>query len=484
MEVCAMRKSGLLLLIVVIAMLFVLDAGAEAQQDRIASWLDYACFEYPLDPSLTLVEFYYGMFRHQLTFADVDTGYVATVFVWIEILDVNGSALDTLCKKIATMVNLPSETNNEHVRLADQITATLPPGSYTARLTVEDVESQSGDSVLSGKVGQRWVKLDVPNFSAGLLTMSGVELSYRIGILPPEVQVTDYGALDKSRRRVVPNPSRIFIDQDSVMFFYAEVYNLAFGIGMNKEYHVACKILDAQGETVSDYGRVRNIKPGSSAIASSAIDIHDLPEGNYMLSLEVTDGESGAQVRGSKPFQILAQKPSLAPGPTADTISDADLQLLESMLKYVLSVDEQKSLHSLTREGKLKFIDEYWRRSDPDPSTRINEFRVELFRRVRYANERFSVNIAKKNDGWQTDRGRVFIVYGDPDEIESFPSSQYIGPFEKWNYFQLGSQGARFFIFEDETGYGDYRLAHSDAKGEPIDPEWEQRIEDGLMNYY
>ena len=76
------------------------------------------------------------------------------------------------------------------------------------------------------------------------------------------------------------------------------------------------------------------------------------------------------------------------------------------------------------------------------------------------------------------------MIYGEPDDIQNFPSTEDLNPFEKWNYNNVFRQGARFFIFEDETGYGDFRLAHSDAEGEKFDIEWDERIQSGRLNEF
>ena len=457
---------------------------AHAQSERIAAWLDYACFKIPTEQETTLVEFYYGLLRHEMTFAYVDTGFEATAYVWIEILDENSAPVDTLYKKITTIVKSPQEMSNPHVKITDQIETALKPGVYIVKLTIEDAESQTDESPMSGKMGHRKMRITVPDFNEPQLEMSGIELSYRIGFLPVGMEESLYSPIDKSFRRVIPNPSRIFVDQDSVMFFYSEVYNLAFGMNLNKEFHVGCKILDTYGTVVSDFGRRRYFKPGTFAVASSVLDIHDLSEGSYVLSLKVTDNETGETVTRSKPFQLLTQTLELAPGIAAEKFTEEDAKYLGKVLKYVLNADQRKILKTLSLDGKKRFFEEFWRRSDPNPSTRLNEFKVELFRRFAYANEHYSLSIVRKDDGWQTDRGRVYIVYGEPDEIERYPSTLDAKPFEKWNYFNLGSQGPRFFIFEDETGYGDYHLAHSDANGEPFSRTWDEKLKRGELLKY
>jgi len=136
-------------------------------------------------------------------------------------------------------------------------------------------------------------------------------------------------------------------------------------------------------------------------------------------------------------------------------------------------------LDQLSLAGQRQFFADYWSRRDPDPTTRVNEYRIEMFRRYEYSNDHFSVSISDKDDGWKTDRGRVYMTYGEPDEITSYPYELEQEPFAIWDYYSLQDQGPRYFIFEDQTGYGDFELAHSNAKGERYDARWADMIERG-----
>jgi len=475
-------KSLFITLLCLLAFFSISWGQAPYQPERIGAWLDYACFQYEPNDSLTLVEFYYGLQRHQLTFAMTDTTYSANADILIEIEDTNGVVLDTLSKHITTSVGSPAEVSNKHVKLTDQMSYAVKPGTYIASLYIEDLESRTGDEPMTGKYGQRKVRVVVPDLSANSLRMSGVELSYKIDFLPQDVQIIDYKSIDKSQRRVVPNPSRIFVNQDSIMYFYSEVYGLLFGSDVSRDFTVTCEVLDSYGAVASSYGQRRQIKPGSVAIVSSALDIHDLPEGNYALRLEVRDKATGKTAETMKPFQVLSAGFELSPGVSESTFTEEDAEYLENVLKYVMTSEQKKTLAELSLQGKMRFFEDFWARSDPDPSTRLNEFKVELFRRFNYANEHYTLGVQSKIDGWQTDRGRIYIMYGEPDEIEYHPSTPDLEPFERWNYYSLGTQGTTFFIFVDETGYGDYTLAHSDAKGEPYDPKWQDRIDSGRLD--
>lgn len=142
---------------------------------------------------------------------------------------------------------------------------------------------------------------------------------------------------------------------------------------------------------------------------------------------------------------------------------------LEKDVAYIITDDERKAFKKLqTDEEREAFIEEFWRRRDPDPDTEDNEYREEYYERIAYANEHFSSGIP----GWKTDRGRIYIMYGKPDEKETHPmggpytrdpwegggdTTTY--PFERWFYRYLPGVGSGIELeFVDRTGTGEYRL--------------------------
>jgi len=145
---------------------------------------------------------------------------------------------------------------------------------------------------------------------------------------------------------------------------------------------------------------------------------------------------------------------------------------LEKDVAYIITDEERKAFKKLvTDDERERFIEEFWRRRDPDPDTDENEFREEYYERIAYANEHFASGIP----GWKTDRGRIWIMYGKPDETETHPSggsyqrepqegggSTSTYPFERWFYRYLAGVGSGVEIeFVDPTGSGEYRIARN-----------------------
>jgi GWxTD domain-containing protein len=140
-----------------------------------------------------------------------------------------------------------------------------------------------------------------------------------------------------------------------------------------------------------------------------------------------------------------------------------------SEVSYIITPAERKAFLRLqTNEEREQFIETFWARRNPDPGSGVNTFKEEYYRRIAYANEHFSSGIP----GWKTDRGKIYIMWGPPDEIDSHPaggpyhrpSSEGGGdtttfPFVDWNYHYLPGIGENVELeFVDPTMTGEYHL--------------------------
>jgi GWxTD domain-containing protein len=136
---------------------------------------------------------------------------------------------------------------------------------------------------------------------------------------------------------------------------------------------------------------------------------------------------------------------------------------------YIITDEERQAWKRLaTDEEKEQFIEQFWLRRDPTPDTAENEFKEEHYRRIAYSNERYASGIP----GWKTDRGRIYITYGPPDEIEDHSSggtyerppeegggTTSTFPFQQWRYRWIEGVGTNIIIeFVDPTMSGEFRM--------------------------
>jgi GWxTD domain-containing protein len=181
---------------------------------------------------------------------------------------------------------------------------------------------------------------------------------------------------------------------------------------------------------------------------------------------------SGVSVAFAQPEKNPSQNPQEKPRNVKKEVAKVYKDWVSKDVAYIITKDERKAFDKLTTdEERENFIENFWRRRDPNPDTEDNEYREEFYERIAYANEHFASGIP----GWKTDRGRIYITFGKPDSVESHPSGgaydrpSYEGggstttyPFEIWFYRHLDSVGEGIEIeFVDPTGTGEYRIART-----------------------
>ena len=157
-----------------------------------------------------------------------------------------------------------------------------------------------------------------------------------------------------------------------------------------------------------------------------------------------------AQARPSAPPQIRAQA-APAPAPAASPYQ----KWLDEDVVWVISDEERRAFIRLrTDDERQQFIMQFWLRRDPTPGTEQNEMKEEHYRRIAFANDRFTAGIP----GWQTDRGMIYIKYGPPDEIDSHDPTPSTYPYETWRYRFIEGMSTPEFEFVDPTMTGRYHL--------------------------
>jgi GWxTD domain-containing protein len=203
-------------------------------------------------------------------------------------------------------------------------------------------------------------------------------------------------------------------------------------------------------------------------------------------SLPLICSVSGALVFGGLLYAAERKAPQAAERETvAKPMSDKERRKREAKLRkelegpwrkwlnedvsYIITDEERQAFKRLeTDDERQQFVEQFWLRRDPTPDSAENEYKEEHYRRIAYANERYASGIP----GWKSDRGRIYITFGPPDEIESHPSggsyqrpyeegggTTSTFPFEQWRYRWIEGIGTDIIIeFVDPTMTGEYRM--------------------------
>jgi GWxTD domain-containing protein len=220
-----------------------------------------------------------------------------------------------------------------------------------------------------------------------------------------------------------------------------------------------------------------------SKVEMGSVVINKYPTDTYTLVLKVIDSIGNYGVSSSKKFfvynpDILAAKDTTSKGNSA-SISSEFGAMSEEELDDIWAKSKYKALHQEINsyakikgvDSKRQFLFDFWKSRDKDVSTPENETFREYLTRIEESNKRFG-RLGKI--GWKTDRGRVYILYGEPSEIERFPNQMDQKPYEIWHYNDL--EGGVIFVFADLSGFSDYMLIHSTMRGELRDDNWQDRV--------
>jgi GWxTD domain-containing protein len=143
---------------------------------------------------------------------------------------------------------------------------------------------------------------------------------------------------------------------------------------------------------------------------------------------------------------------------------------VQEEVPYIITHEERQAFKRLTTDDEReRFIENFWERRNPNPGSRENEFKEEYYRRIAYANGHFASPgitevgpagpAASGIPGWKTDRGRIYIMYGPPNEVDSHSGDGETASFEDWTYNYIDGIGNNLKLeFVDPTLRGEYHL--------------------------
>jgi GWxTD domain-containing protein len=428
--------------------------------------LDYACFR--ANDTISYVEVYTSIQRANLIYQRAQDTLVADFHVVMDVLQGAEVALtDTLwARDEVDTVHEPVSPSGQFFTHVFRLM--MRPGTYGLRLSLFQYTPEARDIVVD--------TLRVPFFPLDSLRMSSIELGSRLEYTEESSRFVKNGVL------VIPNPTRFFGTQLPLFYYYAEAYGLDFDSSRTDSYVVIRRVLDAEsGEPVRNDVRKGHCAAGASAVLTDGFPVTTLRTGTYYLELQVTSLLSGRTATMRKKFWSYRREDYIAGRSVTPeqayrnrTLSSAsnlldvlDVDSAFTWMRYVLTKEEQKRVERLTAEGKREYLHTYWQEREQEKPGAADQY----FARVAEANRRYSY---LKRAGWRTDRGRVFILYGEPDQTYQNYGAADLPDHEVWQYDQL--EGGCIFVFCDRSGFGDLDLVHSTKRGEIYNPQWDQLV--------
>jgi GWxTD domain-containing protein len=188
--------------------------------------------------------------------------------------------------------------------------------------------------------------------------------------------------------------------------------------------------------------------------------IYENPESPFELELtEIVGSDSiSSLVLSLDEMNIRYQLEPLLYKPWFSFNLRYSLQEQLEQLRYIANQNEWRVLRRVPKNKHTDAIESFWQANDPSPGTVRNENREFFYQRVLHADDQFTIHSRMK--GWKSDRGRIYIKFGEPDQVvnDTFPIGR--PPSITWHYFRLN----RRFVFTDERGFGQYTLRNKDEE--------------------
>ena len=290
----------------------------------------------------------------------------------------------------------------------------LHPDTYSLNFFLKDKNSQ--------KEYSKDYEFKVSNFHKEKVSLSDIML------------VSDYNETADGQKEITPLITRNVGNLKEFYIFF-EVYNRGENLA---ETHYNYKIYDERNAIVMDGNYNYYLDTGVNKKVEK-FSTKLFVTGKYRY--ELTDLKTNETVISKDFFYRWDFLP----------IDVKNLDLAISQLIYIANSKELKYIkNASTRVEKERRFLKFWNDKNPNPGSRKNTLMIEYYNRIRIANQRYSHYV----DGWKTDMGMVFIIYGNPSNIERHPFESDSKPYEIWEYYDLRKR----FVFLDDSGFGDYRL--------------------------
>ena len=410
------------------------------------------------DDTTALVEFHYSVNRDGLTFVRDSAGWSAAADITLM-----GTAGDTLAFGDRWLVPARLEDTagvQRGMNLIGVYPVQVHGGQYAVKMLGRDrADPARRDSVT--------VRLPVVPPATDRVVMSDIEFAASIR---PGTKGTPFY---KNTLEVVPNVGGLY-NESQVCYLYNEAYNLLLG-GDRSDLTMRTSVQDAVGKEVFSRDRPKK-RAGESAVLVDQIASNRLKSGTYSLTVALLDTTKHPLTQSTRKFFVF--NPTLGVDSTllslGSSIPMAEYASMEEeeldrdfrWSRYEISEAEQSQYRQLKGvDAKRKFLSDVWRRRPPGA-------REVYMSRVAHANETLGM---LGREGYRTDRGRVYIVYGPPDDVERHPNESDSKPYEIWTYNAI--QGGVEFDFLQRIQGSDYELVNSTHRDELHDANWMQYVQ-------
>ncbi|MCU0373290.1 MAG: GWxTD domain-containing protein, partial [Ignavibacteria bacterium] len=312
----------------------------------------------------------------------------------------------------------------------------------------------------------------IPQYDTEKTDMSSLQLSTGI-----EKSGDKNSIFYKNGLEVTPNPNLLWGGNLNKIFYYLEIYNIEKEFSSDSIFFVT-QVIDLAGNIVeSSQKRETGKKPAFVEYGFRNAD--SLQTGSYVFKVMLVYVLTGSKIVREKKFYVynaVLNQETVMPDNLgfmqSEFVNKPEEYLDDEFEKiiYIRSAKETDEYEKLkTVDDKRKFLYAFWKKKDTNPLTPKFEMREEYFKRVTEANKKYKQGFA---DGWKSDRGRFYILYGPPEDIERHFMEANVKNYEIWTYEYIEGGVEAVFAETSTSGEGIYYLVHSTFRNEYQDPNW------------
>ncbi len=454
---------------ILITLVFLVTLTGLANEKSLRAYLSYATFSAPNEGPF--VETYLAVEGNSVVFAPNKEGLYQAAIEITMIFRQNEEIIDF------TKYELKSPKIDDITAIdfgfIDQQRFALAPGDYQLEIQIADINNTRNNAFVTFEN----FALDFPN---DVISISGIQLIERYE------RTETPSIVSKSGYDLIPLVYGFYPESHQTLSFYCEIYNADALLGEASQYMTNYYIESFEkAKALNDFyfRRRMEAKPVNNLLNN--INIAKLPSGNYNLVIEVRNREN--QLLASNKVFFQRSNPSIqfnlndiaainVASSFASQYKSADtLREFIKSLSPVSSQMERAFAENLVRDNNLTTMQQYfynfWLNRDyasPEAAWR------EYFAEVQKVNAAYKTPTKK---GYDTDRGRVYLQYGPPNQMTESYNEPNSYPYEIWHYYSLGNQrNKRFVFYTRDMVTNDFALIHSDAIGELSNYQWQYVI--------
>jgi GWxTD domain-containing protein len=459
-----MRKSLVFFIVLLFLSNGLLISQKNSSPENLSLAVDYSLFKKDNDNSY--LEIYYSFSPNALT--KNGGGKITELLMRFIIKNLNTNQVEI--DKVWNLRNEVKDTISTGGFLVGLNRFILNLGQYSLSIRCFDLHNKSISDSLD-------FNIVVPPNRDDAVALSDVEICNSIKQIPKDTLNIFY----KNTLEVKPNPTSIIHHSYPLFGYYIECYNLLTGREKGSNLNYIYKVVDNFGKEYISRSFKKQVQ-NSTGVETGIINLNNLPGGSFNFVFAVNDTNNRQLTQKTKKFFIYNPNKAIEPiVKEVDMINDFSYLTEEEVNKFFLQSKYIANLKEIDQfnlvkgvEAKRNFLAQFWqRRQVKEKEEDINKEQYEA--RIKFANERFRT---KYKEGWFTERGRVTLTYGIPEEtfLERGKEDRNGRPYEIWYYPNI-MKGV-YFIFTDETGFNDYRLVHSSHPNEVHDQDWQEFLKE------